>query len=253
MTETIYGSKYSRDLDIAEIAKLVRADIKAAVKAGTIPDAAYRVRISRFAGGQSLDVRVGNILERDGRPCVWVHNPRRLGEDMARPHGANPHEFGMQIFAPAIGAMLDAVKAIVGAYNFDGSDSQSDYYHVNFYGHVEMETAYEIAQRDAEQGMLRTLSASSGKSVEDIGDSIARGLEWEIEHRAAEALKAAAPATAAAILEQGKAAAADLVEVARAIGDDTARTSKGDVAAPARTGNVIDFAAARARLRGGKG
>jgi len=35
------------------------------------------------------------------------------------------------------GRALDTqLEAMISAYNFDGSDSMTDYFHVNFYGHV---------------------------------------------------------------------------------------------------------------------
>jgi len=49
------GPKYKRDLDVKDIAKLVRQDIKDAIKGGELPKGKYGVRISRFAGGCSLD------------------------------------------------------------------------------------------------------------------------------------------------------------------------------------------------------
>lgn len=88
------GSKYeeTKDLDIAEVAKLVRKDL-AALKLPVKPS----VRISRYSGGQSLDVSVK--MER------------------------NPE-------------VAKKIRAILDSYNFDESDSQSDYFCVRFYGHV---------------------------------------------------------------------------------------------------------------------
>jgi hypothetical protein len=40
---------------------------------------------------------------------------------------------------PELNAILAALKEIHGAYNFDGSDSMVDYYHVNYYGQVEVD------------------------------------------------------------------------------------------------------------------
>jgi hypothetical protein len=88
------GSKYeeTKDLDIAEVAKLVRKDL-AALKLPVKPS----VRISRYSGGQSLDVHLK--MERDPE-------------------------------------LAKKIRAILNSYNFDESDSQSDYFCVRFYGHV---------------------------------------------------------------------------------------------------------------------
>lgn len=112
--DTWYGSKYeeTKDLDIKDIAKLVRGDIKAAVKTGALSDLLrYGVRIERFSGGQSIDVRI-----------AWKQPP----EDAER----RLHEHARA------NCWLETLKGIVDAYNFDGSDMQSDYFRVRFYSHI---------------------------------------------------------------------------------------------------------------------
>lgn len=55
MIETKYGDKYEsvKDLDIVEIAKLVRKDLRE-----QLPALRRSVRIERFAGGQAIDVTI---------------------------------------------------------------------------------------------------------------------------------------------------------------------------------------------------
>lgn len=128
-----YGSKYNRDLDIAQIAKLVRADIKAAVKEGTLPKGfKASVRISRYSMGQSLNVTV------KAAPGVTIMNPLRLAHEESGSREVMTRD-----------ELLDTVKSIVDAYNYDGSDSQSDYYNVNFYGFVDFAHELEQSERDA--------------------------------------------------------------------------------------------------------
>ena len=50
------GSKYTAGLDIAQIARLVRIDIKAAIADGALPVGKYSVRVSRYSIGQSLNL-----------------------------------------------------------------------------------------------------------------------------------------------------------------------------------------------------
>ena len=138
-----YGNKYNRDLNVAEIAKLVRADLKAAVKAGTLPKGfKASVRISRYSMGQSLDVNV------KAAPGVTVMNPLRLAHEQSGSREVMTRD-EMWRHSEAARALLDTVKSIVDAYNFDGSDSQSDYFHVNFYGNVDFAHALEQAEREA--------------------------------------------------------------------------------------------------------
>lgn len=134
MYEMAEGSKLAetRNLDIAEIAKLVRKDLKAAQAAGELPaDATFNVRIERFSGGQSLRVAVL------GMPDTWTYNQPGLEPDYAN-------------YVPAHGGQTDeataAVRKIEGlvfAYNYDGSDSQSDYFNVRFYSSVTIQDERE--------------------------------------------------------------------------------------------------------------
>lgn len=134
MTEMITGAKYEFSLDIAEIARRVRKDLKAAQVAGELPaDATFAVRISRFSGGQSLDVTL------TGMPDSWIYNSPGLEPNYAEyvpAHGGYTDE--------AQAAMRTA-QAIVFAYNYDGSDIQSDYFNVNFYSHVKIQNERERA------------------------------------------------------------------------------------------------------------
>lgn len=52
------GAKYDSSLNVVEIAKRIRADIKAAITAGTIPAIKTSVRISRYSMGRSIDVTI---------------------------------------------------------------------------------------------------------------------------------------------------------------------------------------------------
>lgn len=92
----------TKDLDIKEIAKLVRRDIKQAY-----PTFKTSVRIERYSMGQSLNVTIQNT------------------DTIRRSEAAN--------------AIEKAIKNIVDAYNFDDSDSASDYFHVRFYSHIKVE------------------------------------------------------------------------------------------------------------------
>lgn len=137
MYETTYGSKYNKDLNIKAIAALVRADIKAAVKDGALPAAKYSVRLERFSGGRALDVTVS------GLPFELLNEERALAD-----HDA-PRAFS-RINLHSVGAMSveRQLERIMAAYNFDGSDIQSDYFHVNFYAHIRFD-ADESAERKA--------------------------------------------------------------------------------------------------------
>ena len=127
------GSKCeaTQDLDIADIAKLVRKEIKAGVKSGSLP-AALRtsVRISRYSMGQSLSVTITEL-------GTLGANPARVKWDMDNPH-AYPGEAPHRYTAVAV-ETIEALEAMVKAYNYDDSDSQTDYYNVRFSGSVSID------------------------------------------------------------------------------------------------------------------
>lgn len=91
-------------VDLAELARRIRADIKAAQQAGDLPKIGVRfsVRMKRFTGGGAID--------------VWIKSRTAVDQ-----------------------AVIDRVSAIRSAHNWDGSDTGSDYWDVNFYGRVHTE------------------------------------------------------------------------------------------------------------------
>lgn len=124
--------RQTRDLDIAEIAKLVRKEL-----ALEFPGCEFSVKIDRFAGGQSLDVYIADVdfdalsdeLKR------WLDGGKTYDEfarqEMLRaPSGMRPY-FNDRYFA-----FEKKVSKILNQYRMDDSDSMTDYFHTNFYGHV---------------------------------------------------------------------------------------------------------------------
>jgi hypothetical protein len=170
--EVVYGSKYDKSLSRKEIAVRVRADIKEAVKAGELPTAKYSVRIESYSGGGSINVTV------TGLPFEVLNEERSLADH------DQPNVFcrinWMSDKAMAVDAAIDAILA---AYNFDGSDIQSDYFHVNFYSHVRIETdeaaerAAIVARRDAEDARLEALATAERAEVR--ADNLAASLSDE--------------------------------------------------------------------------
>jgi hypothetical protein len=124
------GNRYNetRSLDVADVAKLIRADIKAAVKDGKLPKGPrYSVRTNRFSGGCSIDVNVTN----------WVGDCRVKGSD-PRSCTTNVDFADTYVYTAEADAAVKVLRSITGAYNRDNSDSQTDYYDVRFYSHVQI-------------------------------------------------------------------------------------------------------------------
>ena len=135
-----YGTKFdsTEGLRTADIAKMVLADIKMARKIGkkaqtgdsvalatTDPIAnapeqiRYSVRTHVYAGGSSITVTMKNIPAEWG----WTESVDDRGDVVRKG-------------TPALGALSRELKAILDAYNYDGSDLMSDFSDVRFYGFV---------------------------------------------------------------------------------------------------------------------
>jgi len=134
----IYGAKYQRDLDIVEIAKRMRADIRAAVASGDLPKAKYSVTCERYSMGRSIDINATALpFEVYAREYIQ----HRIGR-------AEHPGFFLSEQARIVTAKL---KAIHDAYNFDGNDLQTDYHNMNFNGGVEVYNAGEFERMEAEE------------------------------------------------------------------------------------------------------
>jgi hypothetical protein len=152
--ERSYGYLYSEGgrLDTAAIAKLIRRDIKTAVSEGLLPARwRYSVRIDRFSGGSSIDVRVKNCAD------AWIPCPGyKVGTRHNHPDGGwsatgcgnvwcdvggeykdSPHASAHLVLTEEALAAKMTLERVHAAYNHDGSDVMTDYFDVNYYGHVE--------------------------------------------------------------------------------------------------------------------
>jgi hypothetical protein len=116
------GPKYDRDRwrSAAEVARLLRADLKAAQESAALPPSAvFSVRSESFAGGQSVRVEIRNLPDRE----ILDHHPdypNRLNRDARE--------------------LERTVRRMANAYNRDASDSQSDVFDVHYYAQVSIET-----------------------------------------------------------------------------------------------------------------
>jgi hypothetical protein len=130
--ETKHGSKYDATLTTTDIAKRIRADIKS-----TLPDIKVSVRCKSFSGGSSITVEVTSV-------------PASL-QLLTADYLAGREEFNGAAYryTPDARALRASLEALVAAYNFDGSDSMVDYFHVNFYAHVNFDSRLEENERAA--------------------------------------------------------------------------------------------------------
>jgi len=150
MSEIVYGNKYDKDLDTAEIAKRVRMDIKAAIASGDLPKGLKAsVRMDRFAGGSSIDIRVTQVPQ-----GFTLANPERIQWDLEHPYASSTKV--LPLYTAEAMALLLKLKALLDAYNYDGSDIMTDYFNVRFYGDVRFDHDLAQADRDRLAATLNT-------------------------------------------------------------------------------------------------
>lgn len=120
--DAVTGSGYEagKHLDIAEISKRTRAELKEATKAGYLPEGLkYSVRIDRYAGGCSLYVHISGVPKADRvDPTETDH----YGDPAER---AESRELRRRL------------EGIANRYNRQDVDSQVDYFNVSYYSHVQ--------------------------------------------------------------------------------------------------------------------
>ncbi len=129
-----YGSKLDNDLSTTVISKLIRKDIKTAIKSEFLPDAKYSVRTQNYAGGSSININIKEMPYpvHDLDFLIWTND---------HPHEMNPRWASR--WTEAAQRVLWTVEAIGNQFNFDKSDSQIDYFFVNFYLHVGWQWEWE--------------------------------------------------------------------------------------------------------------
>lgn len=134
------GAKYNHDLDVAEIARRVRAEYKALAKdpVSVLHGCKFTVRTSRYSMGQSITVRVTPPA---GVPVANLRRARLEAEDKHASHGRVA-----PLFNGRGKAILAAASAVLNAYNFDKGDLVSDYHHDNFHADVEFEAGVLSAE-----------------------------------------------------------------------------------------------------------
>lgn len=118
------GAAYDAAMDLKDIAKLVRKDIKRALKEGRIPEGTKcSVRISRFSMGQSLTVSVTKC-------SVLLANPAWY-----EAHAVSDFEAQDRIrhILHAGRELIQELENIAGRYNRSERESQTDYYNCNFF------------------------------------------------------------------------------------------------------------------------
>lgn len=194
MYEVTYGSKYgaTKDMRRSELAKLMRADIKAAKAAGELPaDLTVSVKTREYSGGGSIDMYITGPA-RLYNPLYLLWHADTRNTNIFVPGHLLPR------LTPEGDAALETLKKIHFSYNYDGSEIQVDYFNVRYYGHPQMswelerEAITEAQKMIAANGLPNWWTDDNGRNVPQLRrDVIAAVLPTE-----SEAVKVEAPSYA---------------------------------------------------------
>lgn len=167
------GSRYDSSRDIVDIARCFREDVTAAKKLEegnprALPKSLkLSVRTRRFAGGRAVDVAVTACGEALLNPAAHLMSKLLPHEREQLPR-----------FTKEAARVLRVLERLLAEYNFDKSDAQSDYFHVGFYGHVDVDWRCEKAHRallEAAQPPYETLGRRVAELEPDIAITVAAG------------------------------------------------------------------------------
>jgi hypothetical protein len=153
MYERSYGYKYdeTEGKTTAQIAGLVRRDIKQAIADGLLPGSPvkYSVRTESYSGGSSINVTVENWADAY-KDCDGEVYDRHTGRKtrcsnvwckVAGQHRDLPGAEVHQVLTDEANAAQLTLERIHQAYNHDGSDAMTDYFDVRYYGQVKFQDA----------------------------------------------------------------------------------------------------------------
>lgn len=168
MTTRTYGERYSQTegKSTTQIAALMRADIKRAIKRSTLPDGpTYSVTTDYFSGGSAINIAVRGWAE------AWVDCDGNCGNQWCSVRNDSPHATVHKMLRPAARRAKIVLDRIHGAYNHDGSDVMTDYFDVRYYGQVTFETSEAAAHRAehrAEQAAAKAAREAAVAAAETV-------------------------------------------------------------------------------------
>jgi hypothetical protein len=135
----IYGARYETSRDTKEVAKVMRSEIRAQIRAGAIPrDWRISVRLRRCTWTRAID-----ITARSPRPIYEVEPRSYPPFGPVRPHPRTGEPIYGWVDALTIEArrVYETLQEIHEAHNHDGSDVVTDYVDRKYLGSVALELA----------------------------------------------------------------------------------------------------------------
>ena len=138
------GSEYERTkaLSRTEIARLIRADIKAAIRAKELPKLKVSVRTRSYSGGGAIDVSVTGVPE-----GFKICNREHVAFEVENPHACFPRD--LPHYTDEAREVIAKLEAIRTKYGFSDCDGMIDYFHVRYYGGTDID--WQLTREDRER------------------------------------------------------------------------------------------------------
>lgn len=141
------GKNYDHNLDLKEIAKRLKIQLKK-----EYPKCKFSVQIQRYSMGQSLHISLmeapfkaiicDRVREWDGRQAIYVKKPNEnnhaqisqynFGSDYETEKGV----ISGTLLTKQAWECIKRASELASNFNFDDSDGMIDYFHTNFYLHL---------------------------------------------------------------------------------------------------------------------
>lgn len=122
------GKNYEKtsDLRISELSKMIKKELSI-----EYPEWKFSVKSETYSGGQSLRVSIDDVPYNP----YSEYTDNRLKNNITDIDYDNRNE---ETYNKEFKKDRSKIKSIANQYNFDDSDSQSDYFHVNYYCFVDL-------------------------------------------------------------------------------------------------------------------
>lgn len=143
-----------------EIAKAIRKEVADALPAGF----KVSVRQNNSTGSSAIRAEITAIPE--GQQLLSTEYLSHLSEN------GESAAFSSQRYSPEVAKALEDIKRIADQYNYDNSDSMTDYFDVNFYFNVSVDYDLIAARKELELEQLQAQTEAPEAVESEVGQHI---------------------------------------------------------------------------------
>jgi len=165
------GKKYDKSLTTKQITQIIRNNIKQAKKDGILPqDLRVSVRMRKVTWDHAIDMTITKLDTK-------IFNEEFIRWEMEHPH--DPYPANIPRYEPETQRILDMLRGFHDDYNYDRSDSMTDYFDVNYYGGVSIDFRLEEQAREVLRSRIESGADNVVKALEETVDQHRDGIKVE--------------------------------------------------------------------------